>query len=143
MWLLQELDMHHKDASTKELTNQDIKERPWKQVLNEIKKCVLLCKNCHTEHHHPHLSCEANATNIQADPWLTMETTKCPMCNDDTFGTKFCSIECSSKARRRVKRPYKKTLLRQIQTISWRAIGRHYKVSDNTVRKWAKQYGLI
>jgi len=30
-----------------------------------------------------------------------------------------------------------------IDTMSWCAIGRKYKVSDNAVRKWARKYGLI
>lgn len=137
------LDMHHKDPSTKELSNQDIKERPWQLVVAEIKKCVLLCKNCHTAHHNPHLSITSAPDVDCADVNLTMETGICPTCNNETFGTTFCSVTCSAKSRRKVKRPYRKTLLRQIQTMSWSAIGRHYGVSDNAVRKWAKKYDLL
>lgn len=43
---------------------------------------------------------------------------------------------------RKVERPDKQKLEEMIQTMSWLAIGREFKVSDNAVRKWAKSYGI-
>lgn len=47
---------HHKDPSIKEMQiSIYIKNtRNWVKVEEEIKKCVLLCHNCHTETHYPH-----------------------------------------------------------------------------------------
>jgi len=47
------LDFHHTDPSEKEVMWNRLRLRNWKQVLVELDKCVLLCKNCHTELHHP------------------------------------------------------------------------------------------
>jgi very-short-patch-repair endonuclease/transposase len=55
---------------------------------------------------------------------------------------KFCGYDCSSMSRRRVCRPDRDQLLVEINTMSWRAVGRKYNVSDNAVRKWARDYGL-
>lgn len=46
------LEFHHKDPSKKDF-NISMKGhcRSWKRVSNEIKKCVLLCANCHREVH--------------------------------------------------------------------------------------------
>jgi len=58
--------------------------------------------------------------------------------------TKYCSVKCAARSqRRKVKRPSKTTLQNKIETMSWVAIGREYGVSDNAIRKWAKNYGII
>ena len=56
---------------------------------------------------------------------------------------KYCGENCSKTAQRRVERPSKETLHEDINRLSWRAIGRKYGVSDNAVRKWARNYSLI
>lgn len=54
----------------------------------------------------------------------------------------YCSHECSSLDRRKVKRPTKEELSELITTMSFVKIGEKYNVSDNAVRKWCKNYGL-
>jgi hypothetical protein len=47
------LDFHHIDSSTKEASvNKLIKYRAFKRAMEEVKKCVVLCANCHRIHHH-------------------------------------------------------------------------------------------
>ena len=41
---------------------------------------------------------------------------------------------------RRVERPPRDQLLREIAEKSYVAVGRRYGVSDNAVRKWVRQY---
>jgi hypothetical protein len=46
-------DFHHVDSSTKEESvNKLIKNRAFKRAMEEVKKCVVLCANCHRIHHH-------------------------------------------------------------------------------------------
>ena len=47
------LDVHHLDPKKKEFSFRDLSDTPknWHKVVKEFKKCVLLCKICHTEHH--------------------------------------------------------------------------------------------
>ena len=56
---------------------------------------------------------------------------------------KYCSSVCRNLQRRKVERPSKEELKQLINTTSFLQIGRKYQVSDNAVRKWAKQYELI
>ena len=56
---------------------------------------------------------------------------------------KYCSKEHAGQSRRKVARPSEKQLARDIEELSWLAIGRKYGVSDNAARKWARQYGLL
>ena len=55
----------------------------------------------------------------------------------------YCSIPCRDAGTRVVDRPTKSELRRGIQRMSFLALGRRYGVSDNTVRKWARRYGLL
>jgi len=56
---------------------------------------------------------------------------------------KFCSRECASHSRRQSDRPSAVQLAKDIQSLSWLAIGRKYGVSDNAARKWARGYQLL
>ena len=57
--------------------------------------------------------------------------------------SKYCSPKCAQLASRRTPRPSKDELRELIDSSTWTAIGKHYGVSDNAVRKWARSYGLL
>jgi len=47
------LDFHHEDPTTKlDSVNQFISNGQFKKAYEEIKKCIVLCANCHRIHHH-------------------------------------------------------------------------------------------
>lgn len=45
------LDFHHIDPLSKDDTIKDISSGSWKRIEKEIKKCILLCANCHRTRH--------------------------------------------------------------------------------------------
>lgn len=45
------LDFHHVDESRKKFALSTAWQKSWEVIEEEIKKCVLLCRNCHTEVH--------------------------------------------------------------------------------------------
>jgi len=46
------LDIHHRDPAKKEFgISQDGSTRSWERVKKELKKCILICANCHREIH--------------------------------------------------------------------------------------------
>lgn len=46
------LDLHHLDPSKKDGNiSQFCRNRPFKSILQEINKCVVLCSNCHRKFH--------------------------------------------------------------------------------------------
>lgn len=137
------LDFHHTDPCEKEFDWKRLRLRSWSSVIKELQKCHLLCKNCHAEVHNPNSimtepKTDNNYLNAKIEP-----TGSCPQCNSDVFGTTYCSIACSSSARRKVARPNRDELSKMIETMNLSQIGRKYKVSDNAVIKWVKNYGLI
>lgn len=49
------LDFHHKKPSEKSFAIGEVGARTdvgWETVLKEIKKCIVLCANCHRKAHH-------------------------------------------------------------------------------------------
>ena len=49
------LEFHHENPAKKsfQLDLRSLSNRSWEMILTEVKKCQLLCSNCHAEHHNP------------------------------------------------------------------------------------------
>ena len=47
------LTFHHREPKIKEVSWTKLKLRSMDKIRNELKKCQLLCRNCHGEVHHP------------------------------------------------------------------------------------------
>lgn len=54
----------------------------------------------------------------------------------------FCGPDCASVGRRVVKRPSKEQLTLDVNVMSLVKTGVKYGVSDNSIRKWCKSYGI-
>lgn len=94
-----------------------------------------LCPNCHSQ----------TETFSKSKTPPTKKVHPCKNCGSNrtrTADSKLCR-PCFSKQSRKVNRPSKQQLKELIEIQSWVALGKHYGVSDNAVRKWAKQYNLI
>ena len=144
------LEFHHLDPSKKDYNWNRLTKKPWDEIVKELQKCIMVCRNCHAELHHPDLF--INDMRVSHQFLLDRErvvfarpTGKCALngCNNDVYGTKYCSSECAHMSYRKVKRPSKEQLRKDITNCTWIAVGSKYGVSDNAVRKWARNYGLI
>lgn len=49
------LDFHHAEPKSKEYDWNKLRLRSWHSIETELDKCILLCSNCHHEHHSPNL----------------------------------------------------------------------------------------
>lgn len=146
------LDFHHVDPTTKDSNWHSFCKYPWAKIVNELSKCILLCRNCHAELHNPNQSIsvletietDSNATLNRNAYKVVIHTGICQRegCQVPVYGTKFCSKECSGFSQRKVARPSKKDLILQLQSDSMVKIGKRYGVSDNAVRKWIKAYSI-
>lgn len=146
------LDLHHINPKIKKYNSNKLKIISWDKVLDELKKCILVCRNCHGEIHHPQWDIstldneQATVDNLLLNfsAYSTLcHTGNCPICDKDVYGTKYCSQICAKKARRKVIRPSKDELAEMLLESNYCAVSRKYGVSDNTVRKWARSYEIL
>lgn len=139
---IEAMDFHHIKGKDKEFIGAGIQTKNWSKVVKELKKCVLLCCRCHREEHNS--KDHSMNTKSHSDAMLNMDikpTGKCPVCNTDVYGTKLCSEVCRI-ANRLAKRPSKTDLINDMISMNKSEIGRKYEVSNVTVSKWIKAFGL-
>lgn len=140
------LHFHHVNPKEKEFNWNKLRLKSWDKIIKELKKCILVCANCHAEIHAPEynleMKCFGNDNKLLNK--IIKPTGFCPACKTEVFGTKYCSVKCAKLGSRKVKeRPSKEELKHLTETMSWVKIGEKYGVSDNAVRKWARKYELI
>ncbi len=125
---------------------------------NDINNLRLLCPNCHalTENYRgrslrlKHVKLHKIRSYIR-QPRIEKQPLKkmCDMCKSIYIPrektSKYCCYDCFHLAQRKCQRPSKNELSTMIivEKIPFTRLGKKYGVTDNAVRKWAKQYGII
>jgi hypothetical protein len=152
----QALEFHHLERSTKcfGLNVNEIKNRSWDDVLEEFKKCVLVCCRCHVEIEAGLISAipliEIDTTFITdvsytKEPTLKSITKECQFCNKLFYlkerTQRFCSKNCVVLFKESL-RPSKEKLQQMIVDKTISEIGLIYGVSDGAVRKWISRYQI-
>lgn len=94
------LEVHHIDPTKKNFSvSNGVRDAVSHVVMiEELKKCTLLCANCHREYHDGMIDVEFVSSFDEG--MLDSLYRKCPECNDYivTFGAVYCSKTCTSKA---------------------------------------------
>lgn len=96
---------------------------------HRLENLCFLCPNCHSQ------------TSTYAGKSLR-KTYHCSRCDAKIVKTSKMCNTCRGISDRRVERPSKEELQKLIQENSFCAIGRMFGVSDNAIRKWARNYNL-
>lgn len=150
------LEFHHIDASQKNYgiatkgTCHDLESD-----LTEIKKCILVCANCHREIHDGNYTVEelwqlqqysekiANEVRQEKINNISKTYYYCLECGKLITKNKTClCFDCVRKQNRVCDRPAREELKDLIRKYPFTAIAKTYGVSDNAVRKWCKSYNL-
>lgn len=113
---------------------------------NTIENLRILCPNCHAKTPTYRGKNKRNKNSQTYKNKVQREKTKviynCQCCGVElktNSKTGLC-INCYSKTQRKVERPTKDKLQKEIETSSYTAVGKKYGVSDNAIRKWLKNY---
>lgn len=104
------LALHHLDPSQKDFSFGKIRANPksWEKIVAEIRKCVLVCHNCHTEVHTGLAIVPDNAPRFNENfaSYKELEKTieenldPCPVCGKfKPIQNKNCSLECAGKSK--------------------------------------------
>jgi len=150
------MDFHHKNREEKDFAvSSRGRTHSWKKLIEEVDKCSLLCANCHRELHENINGYKDKRTDIQKQAYKTIykesstsrkkaarKYNHCLVCGTDTYNNKYCSYKCCKLAKRKVTRPDKEELIEILKHNNWTKAAKMFGVSDNAVRKWAKQYSI-
>lgn len=138
------LDFHHLDPNTKEFNFGFALTKPksWNVLVKELKKCVLLCSNCHRELHAGLIKIEnKNYFNEDyIDYKIHVEKNECPVCGTlKLIQNKTCSKHCSGKLKNKVN--WSSIDLNNMLSIykNPEQIGKFLGVSGSAVRKQIKK----
>lgn len=104
---------------------------------HRIENLQVLCPNCHSQ--------TENFSGANNNKYIISTCVECGKQftqKDKTRKNLYCSDLCRNKQFRKVNRPNKDELLNLIKCKTFVEIGKMYGVSDNSIRKWCKIYGL-
>ncbi len=143
------LDFHHKDPSEKEvkLDSRHLSNTSIKKIYEEFEKCLVLCANCHREHHHPEMEFFIVKNKIfefndfKKIKHLTIRTgkPKCIDCEKEiNYNSERC-VQCRRLSLRKIKdRPTKEEIKKLISEKGITKTAKQYKVSRTTIKRWLK-----
>ena len=147
------LEFHHLDPTIKEYGLSTSWSISWAKTKEELKKCILLCANCHREVHAGAL----DVSNLQSpfDQEKADEITQtikeikqhqryyCHKCGIEIASNKaYYCVDCAKLMSRKAVRPNREELKKEVRENSFLSLSEKYQVSDNAIRKWCKAEGL-
>ena len=147
------LEFHHIEPENKSYQLSTGNCHSLKEDLEEAKKCLLVCANCHREIHTTDIYDGVNLFNYQVfdekkaqellDELKPIER-KCSQCGVSItrYSQSGLCETCFHKTRRIAERPSREELKDLVRNLSFVEIGRQFQVSDNAVRKWCDSYNL-
>lgn len=143
------LEFHHVKPEEKDfnLTSSNMKNLV--AQLAELRKCVLVCANCHRGIHAGYYIVPENwhsFFNEELASELLEELKKkhyyCKNCGKEITSKACYCVECSHSLQQRTDRPSREELKSLIRENSFVTIGKMFGVSDNAIRKWCVSNNL-
>lgn len=146
------LELHHIDPNEKDFGLGAIMATPvaWEKIVTEMKKCVVLCANCHRELHDNLVNLpttyqmfDESLLQKEDNVYLLKQTktTHCPTCNKikDNRNT-YCSLSCASTGKGKVNWDSVDLIdLIENQKLTKTSIAQQMNCSDQAVNKRYKK----
>lgn len=149
------LEFHHVNPKEKSfgICASNATTKSLEKQLKEMRKCILVCANCHRGIHYGYLTIPKNWKDYYDEDIakellenLRKATTKteyfCQRCGKKIASNARYCVECGKFVQRKVERPTREELKDLIRRTPFTHIGKMYQVTDNTIRKWCKSYNL-
>lgn len=147
------LEAHHINPKDKKFTISNYAYKSYEDLREELKKCILLCANCHREVHNGMLDLSqfASSFSVEVDTEIIKsieekenKKTLCIQCGKPIGGrtqNQLCP-ECYHIHSRKVERPSREEFKQLIRNLPFTKIGELYGVTDASIRKWCDTYKL-
>jgi 5-methylcytosine-specific restriction endonuclease McrA len=101
---------------------------------NRVENLRFLCPNCNSQT--PTFAGRNRPDHMRA------KISRCPLCDKKKIKSSKVCYRCVTRPHK-VPHPSTAQLQEDMAAMNWSAMGRKYGVSDNAVRKWARQAGLL
>lgn len=132
-------DFHHIDPSKKSFNISSFKIKNKAQIYEEVKKCVMLCSNCHRELHAGIIKLENPIYFDESKiPTKPIVINNCEVCGKPTKNSRFCCPNCCGVFHSKSKLS-NDLLLELVKTKTYTEIGDMYNVSEAAIRKRHKK----
>lgn len=145
------LEFHHIDKSTKSFTIS-YAIHSLEDDINEVKKCSLLCANCHREvedsgeltfNTFNEEVFQEYMNEVKETQQIAQNKKICPKCGKPKSSeADLCSACARLNSRKVQNRPDRQELKNMIRSTPFTKIAEYYGVSDNAVRRWCDSYLL-
>lgn len=141
------LSLHHLDPSKKDFIFASIRACPvnWATIVEELKKCILVCSNCHAEIHDGLIEVPKDVAffNEEFSDYRKLEyeksLTPCKICNKlKPKHLITCSSTCAAKRQRKIDWDTI-NLIEELKTKSFVKLAAELGCSDMAVRKRLKK----
>ena len=141
------LEFHHIDKSQKEWGLSSGNCHSWEEDVEEVKKCILVCSNCHREIEAFDLVVETSFDEEKCNEITSIKeqeaaVNRCRRCDKEIDPKAFYCTECWHFLSRKTQRPSRDDLKNLVRYNSFAAVAKMFDVSDNTIRKWCQYYNL-
>lgn len=147
---LSALEFHHKNPSEKEVTlnSRHLSNMSLEKIYKEFEKCLILCANCHREHHNPEMTIISIKSKIsQFDEFKKIKNLtirngkpKCIDCGKEINYTYKRCVPCTNLFLRKVKnRPTKEKIEQLILEKGITKTAEEFNVSRTTIKRWIKK----
>lgn len=142
--------LHHLDPSQKDIGFGAIRANPtnWDKIVAELRKCVLVCHNCHGEIHAGMVSVPRSVPKFNEDfaDYRKLENKEhlepCPICKEPKRKELVtCSKECAGKKRYKVNWDTI-NLIDELKKKSIIALAEELGCSDGAIHKRLRRLGL-
>lgn len=144
---IEALEFHHKNPDEKDFTISSYQYLNWNRLVQEAKKCILVCCRCHREIHDGLIDISTLKQNIDEQVLNYKEDlveTKIPcICGVlKPLKNKYCSPKCANSNKPSKAKWDSINLAQCLKQLDYEAIGRLVGVSGTAVKKRAKKLGL-
>ena len=131
---LSALEFHHKKPQEKlfPLSSREIKAYSIEKLLNEVQKCILLCANCHREHHNPDGNDWKHLTKPMPQRQHIIKYCKCG--HTISKNVDFC-LKCTRKNQERIDWPSDELLAQYVWCAPRSILSKWLKISDRAIAK--------
>jgi len=146
-------DFHHVNPEEKKFGLGTIRSNciSWEKIVVEIRKCVMLCANCHRLVENGYVTVPENAqrfnekyTNYKLNEITKPKYDRCICGRKKLVTQKYCSRKCYNEHRKKVDWPSKNELetLLYDKGLSLNKIGKMFGVTHAAVKRWKKNYKI-